>query len=120
MTMQGDILNQDPQMAYMSYSPYWGRRPDESMLQSQFGTSPEYGRWMGGSPNRQQYFQNAFKNINDLYLGELGRRLQSGTEQGYQFTDFLNQFDWRNQFATLSPFTAGRQTGRYAPFAQWA
>ena len=108
---------------YFGYQPTWGRSPYNRLFQR----SPQGRMRAGGSPNRQSYFQNAFQSVYDKYLGELGRELMGGgdpfgegSDPEASWTNYLQRFNWREQYGAMSPQAKGMQTSRYAPFAQWA
>ena len=114
---------------YFGWQDIWGRSPHESALQraSQGPGGFEARKYMGGSPNRSSYFQNAFQSVYDKYLGGLGQELMQGGDPFGEGSDpeaswmnYLKNFNWREQYGAMSPQAKGMQTSRYAPFAQWA
>lgn len=91
-----DILEQEPEVAYWSFSNEWGR-----------------------SPNQKRYYENQFGNMLNVWKGELGRQLRAGQPPTGRFTDYLSDFDWTEEFRSLPPSQRGAQTGRFAPPVRW-
>jgi hypothetical protein len=88
------LLGEEPRAAFFSF-------------QNQFGRSP----------NQRRFFQNQFSNIQNEFLGQLGRQLRQGMIPQKSFTNFLGDFPFTQRFASLPPSQRGAQTGRFAPRA---
>ena len=87
-----DFLEEEPRLAY-------------------YGQQGRFGR----SPNQRRYFQDAFQNIFNQYLGQLGQQIQGGGQPNLQFTDFIRDFDFNQSFANLDPGERGFFPSRIAP-----
>lgn len=89
-----ELLGQVPESAFFSF-------------QDQFGPF--------GS-NQRQFFNNAFTQIHNEFLGLLGQQLRRGEAPTDSFTEFLDQPNFfENRFRQLSPFQRGEQPTRFAP-----
>lgn len=81
-----------------------------------FGQQAAFQSRVGGlRPNLQRFYRNQFSNIQNRYLGQLGGQITSGSAPTLRFQDFLGNFDFQNNFRSLPPGLAGRNTGRFAP-----
>ena len=115
--MTTDFINQKDYLDWLEES-----QPESIYQGFRSSNFSSQGRGWGQTPNMMKYFQNRFSDIHNQYLWRLGSMMgqEGGIPEGYNFGQYLSQNPFAQQFAALSPFTAGRQVGRYAPFAQWA
>ncbi len=90
-----NFLNQEPEAGYFSYQNQWK------------------------SPNQKKFFQSQFSNIQNQYMGQLGATIRGGGEPTQNWTDFLGQYDWGQQFQSQTPQQRGIDTSRYNPFTKW-
>ena len=88
-----------------------------------FGDYPEAAYFANQSqwrtPNQKKYFQSQFSNIQNQYMGKLGQNVAGGADPNLKFTDFLGNFDWRQNYNQQSPQERGQDTSRYNPFTRW-
>jgi hypothetical protein len=92
------FLEYDPQMAYSSFGPSFGRDLRGSR-----------------SPAQQRYFEGQFSDIRNRYLGELGRQVRGGELPSTSFEDYLGAFPWADRYAALPPSMKGAYTSQFAP-----
>ena len=71
------------------------------------------------SPNQKKFFQSQFSNIQNQYMGALGQQVRGGNEPTQDFTDFLGNFDWRQNFNQQTPQERGEDTSRFNPWTRW-
>ena len=90
------FLDENPQAAYFGY-------------QGQFGTSP----------NQRRFFQDQYANIHNQYLGQLGQQIMGGGAPSLNFTDFLKDYNFGQQYAQQTPRERGIDTSRFNPFTRW-
>jgi len=64
-----DFLEERPDIAYYSFQDQLAR-----------------------TPSQQRFFENQFQNIQNQYLGQLGRQLRAGNLPRRRFTDFLTDY----------------------------
>ena len=57
----------------------------------------------GKSPKQRRFFQNQFQNLQNEYIGDLGRQIQSGQLPTLQWTDFLEKFPFSERYAAMPP-----------------
>ena len=79
-----------------------------------------YQNQVGSSPNQKKWFQNAFSQVQDQYLGQLGQQLGGNQLPTLRFADFLKNYDFQGQYNQLTPTQQGRQTSDFNPFTRWA
>ena len=89
-----DFLEDEPKAAYFGYQDQWR------------------------TPNQRKYFQSQFANIQNQYLGSLGKQIYGGGVPSLKFTDFLSQFPWMQQYQQSSE-GMGQDTSRYNPWTRW-
>jgi hypothetical protein len=58
---------------------------------------------MGQSPREKRFFQNQFQDIQNEYIGDLGRQIRSGQPPTLQWTDFLDKFPFSERYAAMPP-----------------
>ena len=95
MTMMNpfqDFLEEEPGAAYFSHQNQWG-----------------------GSPAKNKYWQNQFANVYNKYLGQLGVQAQAGETPSLNWTDYLKDYDFNNQFSNLPP--GYRSTSAFKTFS---
>ena len=83
-----------------------------------FGQSSRFG----SAPRRQKYFEGAFQNVYDQYLGQLGRmaNVQDPAMETYGFNDWLkNTYRFDNDWGSMTPRERGESRGAFAPNARW-
>lgn len=90
-----DTLEQMPEAAYHGYQDQWK------------------------TPNMKKYFQTQFANIQNQYMGQGARMMMGGNVPTQDFTDFLGNFNWGQNFQEQSPQARGQDTSRYNPFTRW-
>jgi len=90
-----DILEADPT----------GQRALFFSFQNQFGRSPR----------QRLFFQNQFANLHNEFLGRLGQQARSGQVPTQRFTNFLENIDFNQRFASTPPQLRGDFTSRFAP-----
>ncbi len=57
-----------------------------------------------------------FQDFQDQFLGQLGSQLRQGEEPTKKFGDFLENFDFQNQFRSFAPSLRGQGgTARFRP-----
>ena len=69
----------------------------------------------GQTKSLRQYYENAFQNVFNQYLGALGGQVRAGVDPTLRFGDYLEQFPFQQQFEGLDPGERGAYTARYAP-----
>ena len=84
-----------PQAAYYAQQPQWG------------------------APKQQRYYQGQFQEIQNQYLGRLGQQMMGGGMPSLQFTDFLGNFPWTQQYAQLPPSLRGDNPSLFNPRTQY-
>jgi len=89
------FLEDQPEAGYFSYQNQWR------------------------TPNAKKYFQSQFSNIQNQYLGQLGQQIRGGGEPNLQFTDFLAQYPWMQQYQSQTPQQRGQDSSRYNPWTRW-
>jgi hypothetical protein len=66
-----------------------------------------------GSRNFSDYYLSQYNNIYNKYLGGLGKAMLAGTDPNQTFSDYLNQFNFKNNWSSLTPWGRGlRNPGR--------
>ena len=93
-------LETEPEKAYFAYQNQWG------------------------SPNQQKFYQNQFSQIQDKYLGRVGRQIMGGDPllggvPTLTFPEFLKNYDWQQGYAGLTPSQRGVNKSQFAPAARW-
>ena len=87
-------LEDIPEAAYYSAEPFQG----------------------GFAPTAQRYWQGQYGNIQNQYMGELGKQLRAGQAPTKTFTDFLGDYPWTERYTAMGPrLRPGGATTRYAP-----
>ena len=89
------FLEEKPEAAYFGYQNQWQ------------------------SPSQKKYFQSQFANIQNKYMGQLGQQIYGGGAPTMNFTDFLANLPWQQQFQGLTPQQKGADSGRFNPFTRW-
>jgi len=84
-----DFLEEEPEIAYFGH-------------QDQFG----------GRPAQNQYYQGAYQDVYNQYRGQLGSQALGGQDPTTLWTDFLSDFNFRDQFNQLSPSRRGETESR--------
>ena len=117
------------------FSDFLEERPQE--LYQSFLTDPAIKKTMPSSMRR--YYQNQFTNIQNEYIGELGRQLREGKTPTRTFQNFLSQdifgqptsgtgmrrFTGAEKFMRESPYTRSTygagpmRQNTYAPSTRW-
>ena len=87
-----------------------------------FSFEPQFAGGNRRSPNRQRFFQNAFQDFQNRFLGQIGRQARRGEVPDLKFTEFLTQeFDqfgkegisnFERRFRSQSP----SQRGNFSQF----
>jgi len=68
------------------------------------------------SPAQRQYWAGQYGNIQNQYMGELGRQMRDQERPAMQFTDFLDAYPWTERYTRLSPrLRPGSGTTRFNP-----
>ena len=67
------------------------------------------------SPNQTQYFQGAYNDIYNEYLGRLGQQMQGGQDPTLRWTDFLAEMPFIERFARLTPQERGENPSVFNP-----
>ena len=75
------------------------------------------GQWK--TPNQKKYFQSQFSNIQDQYMGKLGQMVQGGGAPSLEFTDFLKNFNWGQNFQQNAPQSMTQNSSQFNPWARW-
>jgi hypothetical protein len=66
-----------------------------------------------GSKNFSDYFRSQYDTVYKNYLGGLGKSMLAGTDPNQSFSDYLNNFNFKNNWNSLAPQSRGlRNTGR--------
>ena len=72
------------------------------------------------TPNMKKYFQSQFGNIQNQYLGQLANWVKGGSSgQTPQFSKFLSNLNWGQEFGQRTPQDRGQDTSRFSPFTRW-
>jgi len=80
---------------------------DQGRRAAFFGGIPNYGQ----SASQQQFFTNLFPQIENRFLGALGRQIQSDQAPTLQFQDFLqNNFNPRAELMKSPTYQSGQGT----------
>ena len=79
----GDVLNEDPRIAF-------------------FGQQKRFGRGQ-----QRKFFEGQFQNILNKFLGNLGGRLFENEIPDQRFPDFIKNFDFDSFFRSQSPSFRG-------------
>ena len=61
----------------------------------------------GQSPNQKNFFQNSFFELQNRFLGTLGKQILGGEDPQARFTDFLGEVNFGNEFAKTPPNQRG-------------
>lgn len=98
--------------------------PNDNPFLSYLEDRPEAGyfsyqdQWK--SPNMKKYFQGQFSNIQNQYLGQLGQWVKGGSQGApQQFSNFLGNLNWGQNFNEQTPQQRGQDTSRYNPWTRW-
>ena len=88
----------------------WGSLMGQSALQ-QFPQTAYYGSSAGqkfgaASPRRGRYFQQAYGDVYNQYLGEVGSAWASG-RPGATFQEFLDTDPWTKRYGQLPQYERG-------------
>jgi hypothetical protein len=66
-----------------------------------------------GSNNFRDYYLSNYNKIYGDYMGNLGKQALGGNAPSMNFSDYLNGFNFNNNWRSLSPLARGqRNTGR--------
>ena len=57
----------------------------------------------GKSPRQRRCFQNQYQDVQNEYIGQLGRQIRSGQLPTLQWTDFLEKFPFSERYAAMPP-----------------
>ena len=77
-----------------------------------------------GGPNRSQrqtsYYENAFSDLYDRYLGTLGLQIRQGQMPTQQWNPYLENFNWDQNYQENVPYST-RQAGQsgFTPQVRW-
>lgn len=86
----------------------------ESTPESAFYSAAPFGD-TGFSPMAQQYWAGQYGNIQNQYLGELGRAARN-QKDGPSFVDFLEDYPFTQRYTAMSPaLRPGGSFRRFAP-----
>jgi hypothetical protein len=81
-----------------------------------FFSSPGFQQQAQRSPQRRSFFENQFRTIHNQFQGQLGQMVRGGQLPTAQFTDFIDAFDFNNQFFQTPPGLRGGFGGsRFRP-----
>lgn len=67
------------------------------------------------SPNQLSFFQNQRQNIFDRFEGLLGQDILSGRAPDRRFTDFIDTFNFGQEFQQATPQQRGQNEARFNP-----
>jgi hypothetical protein len=73
----------------------------------------------GQAPTQRRFFQGQFQNIFNQFLGGLGQQIQQGESPTNTFSDFMENYNFGQQFGQLPPSVRGATTSRFAPSARF-
>jgi len=90
------LLREEPETEYFSF-------------QNQFGQAP----------TQKRFFQGQFQNIFNQFLGGLGQQIKRGEEPTNTFSDFMENYNFGQQFGQLPPSVRGATTSRFAPTSRF-
>lgn len=91
------ILDEEPRAAYYSY-----------------------GNQFGKSQNQRKYFEDAFDDIYNQFLGQLGGQVRQGQAPTMKFNDFLGDYNFDQQYRQMAPSTRyGQPQSTFAPRARF-
>ena len=90
-----------------------GRRASYFSRSDRFGGSNR-------SQRQENYYQTAFEDLYDKYLGTLGLQVRQGQTPTEQWNPYLSGFDWDKNYRDTVPY-ATRQAGMssLAPQVRW-
>lgn len=90
-----------------------GRRAAYFARQNQFGGA-------GRAQRQQGFYQNAFTEIYNNYLGNLGRQALGGTQPTGNFNDYLGGLDFDAYYRQQVPYGERNQgVNSFVPPVQW-
>jgi hypothetical protein len=67
------------------------------------------------TPRQKGFFQNQFQNIQDEYLGALGRQIKDDRLPTLRFSDFLKDFPFSKRYAATPPQYRGDFPRQFSP-----
>ena len=67
----------------------------------------------------QDYFKNQFGPVQNEYMGALGQQSRSGMLPDLNFTDFLNKYNWQNQYSNQMAGMLSRMSPQFQPRTKW-
>ena len=91
-----DFLGADPQLEYFSFQDQFGR-----------------------GQKQRDYFKSQFSDILNQFRGSLGSTLQQGNIPTNTFSDFLENYNFGQQFGQIAPSMRGATTSRFAPTSRF-
>ena len=85
-----------------------------------FSFDDQFGR----SPNQKRFFQQQFEEVQNKYLGRLGRQVRGGGEPTQELTSYLTDYfapggGAQQEWGAMSPGARGQNDSRFAPPARW-
>jgi hypothetical protein len=93
-----------------------GRRAGYFSYGDQFGGQGS----AGGGQRQRTYYQDAFSDLYNKYLGTLGLQARQGQEPRGEWSDYLSGFDWDRNYQESVPYGQRNQgQGGFVPGMRW-
>ena len=114
-------LEANPEAAFYSAAPFGlgSYTAGNPFGGTTYGEAGQPGAAGGFSPAAQTYWAGQYGNIQNQYLGELGRAMRRGESDAPSFVDYLEDYPFTQRYTAMSPaMRPGGGFGRYAPRAR--
>jgi hypothetical protein len=72
-----------------------------------------------GTPNQQQYWGNQYGNVRQNYMGQLANQALGGEMPTLQWSDYLKNYPWLQEWYKQSPYERGERQGVFNPRRRW-
>ena len=92
----------------------WSGFLGENPMAAYMGRMPQFG-----TPNVRSFYEGAFNPVYNRYLGMLGQGVMAGETPTTQFSDWLKNYPWLEEFYKMSPYQRGENKQLFAPRARW-
>jgi hypothetical protein len=105
----------NPFAGFLSGGSDWSDLLLRNMEEAAYYSSPTGQAFGARSPRRQRYYQQAYGDVFNQYMGALGQQIRSGGDPDMSFESFLQSDPWTSRYGQLPQGMRGVNTGMYNP-----
>lgn len=72
-----------------------------------------------GTPYQKNYWANNYGGVRQGYMGELANQVQQGQDPSLQWSDYLKNYPWLEEWNKLNPYSRGERQSTFNPRKSW-